>query len=204
MKQLSKIIKLIAIKLEKKIFNFVLPLVFKRDITIISSNCIGTRIYQSAKKRYSSPTINLWMKPADFIKFTERLDFYLEQELIEYSDPQKNYPCGKLCDIKLFFQHYRTFDEAKSKWQERTKRTCTDNFLIIFTDRDGATIQDIKRIAEQKNAIVFCSSNKREYLKSVPNIVFIDGSEDQVGDLYSNYHQLLYRFPFKKVLNYEK
>ncbi|KZP67943.1 DUF1919 domain-containing protein [Enterobacter cloacae subsp. dissolvens] len=199
MKELSKVIKFLVIKIEKTIFNLVLRFVFKKDITIISSNCIGTRIYQSAKKKYTSPTINLWFKPADFIKFTEQLDFYLEQELIEYSDPGINYPCGKLCDVIIFFQHYMTFDEAKIKWQERTKRACTNNPLIIFTDRDGATIQDIKRIAKQKNVIVFCSSDKKQYLESVPNIVFIDGSESQVGDLYSNYHQMLYRFPFKKV-----
>lgn len=199
MKQLSKVISFISIKIKKSIFNLVLSFVFKKDITIISSNCIGTRIYQSAKKKYRSPTINLWFNPADFIKFTEHLDFYLQQELLEYSDPEKNYPCGKLHDVTIFFQHYRTFDEAKSKWQERTKRTCTDNFLIIFTDRDGASIDDLKTIAKHKNSIVFCSSDKREYLKSVPNIVFIDDSESQVGDLYSNYHQMLYRFPFKKV-----
>jgi uncharacterized protein (DUF1919 family) len=52
MKQLSKVISFISIKIKKSIFNLVLSFVFKKDITIISSNCIGTRIYQSAKKKY--------------------------------------------------------------------------------------------------------------------------------------------------------
>ncbi|AVY98479.1 exopolysaccharide biosynthesis protein [Lelliottia sp. WB101] len=199
MKQLLKLVKNIVIKLEKIMFNILLRFFVNKDITIISSNCIGTRVYQSAKKQYKSPTINLWINPSDFIKLTEQLDFYLNQELTEFKDTEKKYPCGKLADITIFFQHYSSFNEAKDKWEQRKKRARTDNYLTIFTDRDGATIQDIKRVAKQKNAIIFCSSDKKQLLESIPNVVFIKTSDRQVGDLYSNYHKLLYRFPFMKV-----
>lgn len=204
MRQILKAIKYIVIKIEKILFDLILQSFFKKKITIISSNCIGTRLYQSAKKEYTSPTINLWINPTDFIKFTEQLDFYLKQDLKEFHDPQKNYPCGKLADITIYFQHYTCFDEAKFKWEQRKERICIDNILIIFTDRDGATINDIKRIAKQKNVIIFCSSDKKKYLKSESNIVFINGAGGEVGDLYSNYHQMLYNFPFRKVCENEK
>ncbi|MCU3986595.1 DUF1919 domain-containing protein [Enterobacter mori] len=204
MKKLLRIFEYIIIKIEQKIFNLILQKRFKKEMTIISSNCVGTRIYQSAKKEYKSPTINLWFNPKDFIKFTEHLQFYLNQDLTEYSDPKKDYPCGKLADLTIFFQHYSNFEEAKNKWEKRKKRILFDNILTIFTDRDGATVNDIKRIAKQKNVIIFCSFDKRQYFKSESNIIFVNGSIGQVGDLYSNYHKMLYNFPFREVFKNEK
>lgn len=199
MKQLLKLIKYVRINAEQIMFNLIIRRTFRKNITIISSNCIGTRLYQSARKEYTSPTVNLWINPTDFIKFTENLNFYLNENLTEFTDPEKNYPCAKLADIRIYFQHYKSFEDAKEKWEERKRRICMDNILVIFTDRDEATIQDIKRIAKQKNSIIFCSSDKKIYLESFPNIVFIDSSNKEVGDLYTNYHQMLYCFPFKKV-----
>lgn len=44
------------------------------------------------------------------------------------------FPVGKCGDITIFFQHYKTFNEAKSKWDERKTRINFDNIYLILVD----------------------------------------------------------------------
>ena len=39
--------------------------------------------------------------------------------------------------------HYGTFEEAKLKWYERSKRVDYSNLYIVMTDRDGCTYEDM-------------------------------------------------------------
>ncbi|EEZ6550672.1 DUF1919 domain-containing protein [Escherichia coli O79:H28] len=183
--------------LKRCIFRLLIRHYFPCDLSIISSNCIGTRLYQSADKKYLSPTINLWMPPADFLKFSCNLEFYIQQELKINNNKQFQYPCGRLGDITLHFQHYKNFEVAKKKWDERKDRINWDKILFIFTDRDGATIDSLVKMADvSKNVFVFCSSKKRNSIKRHENIIFIRSKEISIGDLYTNYDELLFKFPF--------
>lgn len=69
------------------------------DFTIISSNCVGGVIYHDLGLQFKSPTINLWFKPKDYLKFLSDLDKYLEMELSEETDKDVDYPVGLLGDI---------------------------------------------------------------------------------------------------------
>lgn len=102
------------------------------DFTIISSNCVGGVIYHDLGLQFKSPTINLWFKPKDYLKFLSDLDKYLEMELSEETDKDVDYPVGLLGDIHLYFLHYRTFAEAKNKWNSRKKRINKENIYVIF------------------------------------------------------------------------
>lgn len=114
------------------------------DFTIISSNCVGGVIYHDLGLQFKSPTINLWFKPKDYLKFLSDLDKYLEMELSEETDKDVDYPVGLLGDIHLYFLHYRTFAEAKNKWNSRKKRINKENIYVIFTDRDGFDNDDFQ------------------------------------------------------------
>ena len=86
------------------------------------------------------------------------------------------YPVGLLKDIKIYFQHYKTEEEAKAKWNERAKRMDYDKLFILFTDRDGCTEQDIVEFDNlpYKNKVIFVN-------KPHPNIksaVYIRGFEN--------------------------
>ncbi len=79
-------------------------------------------------------------------------------------------------DIKIYFQHYKTEEEAKAKWNERAKRMDYDKLFILFTDRDGCTEQDIVEFDNlpYKNKVIFVN-------KPHPNIksaVYIRGFEN--------------------------
>ena len=48
-----------------------------KDISIISMNCTGGILYHDLGLQFRSPTVNLFMRAEDFIKFCENLEFYL-------------------------------------------------------------------------------------------------------------------------------
>jgi len=86
-----------------------------------------------------SPTVNLFIKADDFIRFVSNIEEYLKYELIEAFDERMTFPVGKLKDVKIYFVHYKTFEEAKKKWQERRMRIRWDNLFLIFCEKDGCT-----------------------------------------------------------------
>ena len=102
---------------------------------MISSNCNGAFILHDLKLRFNSPFVNLWIKPKDFIKLLKNFDEYMRCKLDKITEGGIDYPIGKLKDIKIYFQHYSTFEEAERKWEERKKRIDKENLFVLFTDR---------------------------------------------------------------------
>lgn len=47
------------------------------NFTILASECAGGVIYHKLGLKFLSPTINLWFKPSDFLKFLNNLEYYL-------------------------------------------------------------------------------------------------------------------------------
>lgn len=142
------------------------------DFTIISSNCVGGVIYHDLGLQFKSPTINLWFKPKDYIKFLSNLDKYLKMEVTEETKTDVDYPVGRLGDIHLYFLHYETFAEAKNKWETRKKRINKDNIYIICTDRDGFDDADFKEFLSlpYKHKVLLAGDNhyKSEITKIIP------------------------------------
>ena len=105
------------------------------DFTILSNTCIGGVISHDMGLQFLSPTVNLYMRPEDFVKFMSNLEHYLSAELVETVNPAP-YPVGKLDDLVLYLKHYSSFEEAKEKWDERKKRINYKNIYVMMTDRD--------------------------------------------------------------------
>ena len=107
--------------------------------TLLTNNCIGGVIYHDLGLRFDSPTINLYLKDRDFIEFVINLEFYRKAELIEDTSQHAefNFPVGILKgdsihrDIRIYFQHYKSFGEAAQKWAERSLRI-QSKILVIF------------------------------------------------------------------------
>lgn len=96
--------------------------------------------------RFNSPTVNLWFKPGEFIKFLSQLEYYLyDCEIQEdtQSSEENGYPVGKLDDVRVYFTHYKSFDQAKQKWNDRLKRLNMDNIYIVMVQKDGCTEHNI-------------------------------------------------------------
>ena len=116
-----------------------------RTPSIIASNCIGTFMYYDMKLRYLSPTINLSFEMNDYVRFLEDLPRYLEQPVVPCADDRFDYPCGMIGDVQIRFNHYKTFEEAAAKWEERKKRIDWSNLFLIGIDGDGCTYDSLRR-----------------------------------------------------------
>ncbi len=130
--------------------------------TIISNNCWGGMIYESYNLPKESPTIGCFFMAEDYIKFVARLKEYLEVDL-EFIKPQQSkwrlekevsgdkrfgkYPVGVLRldneSIEVFFLHYKSEEEVKSKWIRRCERINWDKILLKFNDQNGCTQKHI-------------------------------------------------------------
>lgn len=143
--------------------------------SIISSNCNGGIISHDLGLKFMSPTVNLWVKPNDFLKIMSNPRRYFSTEPIQVNS-YLSYPVGKVCDIEVFFQHYDTFDDARKKWVERSKRVDYNNMFFLLTERDGCTINDIERFDafSYENKVVFTHVPYLQYKSSF----YIRGFED--------------------------
>lgn len=104
-------------------------------ISIISQNCIGGVLYHDLGMQFLSPTVNLFIKEPDFVRFVLNLEHYLGCSLqMQWGG---EYPIGTLDDITIYFMHYDTCEEAKLAWERRTKRVDLDRILVLATDRNG-------------------------------------------------------------------
>ncbi|MGF0057460.1 DUF1919 domain-containing protein [Limosilactobacillus reuteri] len=156
-------------KLQKQLNN--------KDFTIISSTCVGGKIYHDLGLKFTSPTINLWIGANDFLKFVKNLKYYLEScDLREVKDTNEGHPVGALGEgnerIIIHFTHYPNFQIAKEKWNLRKKRVNYDKIYIFFTDMNGGDSVDIVKEFNKlpyKNKVMFTGKD----LSSYSNTFFI-------------------------------
>lgn len=150
-----------------------------RDATIISSNCNGEFIYYDMKLPFLSPTINLSFDMNDYVRFLENLHWYMEQPITPYQDERFDYPCGMLGDIEIRFNHYKTFDEAVTKWEERKKRIKWDNLYVIAIDGDNCSEESLHRFDNlpYKHKVIFTHLPRPD----IQSAYYLKGFEDQPG-----------------------
>jgi len=144
--------------------------------TIISSDCNGAIILNDIGLKFNTPTVNLFMNAKDFVKFTSNLHEYLgeEHKLIEI-ESECDYPVGLLLDIKIYFMHYNSFDEAFSKWEERKKRVNWNNIFLMMTDRNNCEYEDLVEFDSLPyNKVIF---TKQKY-SNIKSSFYISGFEE--------------------------
>lgn len=156
-----------------------------RQITIIANNCIGGFIYHYLGLRFESPTINLFILPKDYIKMLKDFKKFFDPDapIIEVKS-EKSYPVGEIYGCKLYFMHYKQFDEAVSKWRERCRRININSIYVMMTDRDGCTLDDMKDFdsLDYKHKVIFTCSQHDDIKSSF----YIHGFTGQpsVGQLH--------------------
>ena len=109
-----------------------------QQFSLLTSDCMAGLIYHTMGRRFLSPTINMSIEDRDFLKFLTNMDYYLEQNLV--FGEKVHYPIGYLGEgdrrIRICFEHYKTENEAKEKWEERKKRLQFNNIFIVVADRN--------------------------------------------------------------------
>lgn len=150
-----------------------------KDVTLLSNNCIGGCICHDLKSRFNSPFVNLWLNPKDFIKYCEKIEHYRACTLrfLPEDSQMLHYPVAQLDDIKIYFQHYHSNEEAEKKWIERTKRMDLSNIYCIMVGRDGCTEDDILKLSTLPYPSASLVHTKG--LAKLPNTYFIPGFEHE-------------------------
>lgn len=143
--------------------------------TFLCPNCLGGILFHDLGLKFQSPTVNLMMFQTDFVKLVLNLDEYLEQEFTFYDDPDYICPCAYLGDITVHFTHYKTAEEAVSKWKERAERIDRDNMFIFAMERDGLSREDIQALGTLpvRGIVVFTANEYRDipYALYLPELV---------------------------------
>lgn len=133
----------------------------KRDIAllkdkkfvIVCDNCWAGSVYQWLERPYNSPFISIGFYGDCYVKLLSNLDYYLNLPLefvkeSKYNYREINYPLAKLGDIEAHFTHYKTEEEAKTKWPRRAARmleeTNKDNYVFMMSDAWYANEQNFK------------------------------------------------------------
>lgn len=147
--------------------------------TIIASNCNGEFIYYDMNLQFRSPTINLSFEMNDYVKMLEQFDWYMKQKIVPYEDSRFDYPVGLLGDIEIRFNHYKTFEEAVQKWEERKKRIDKENLFFLAIDGDECTYESIKKFDQLpfKNKVIFTHIPYPEF----ESAHYIKGFENEKG-----------------------
>lgn len=169
------------------------------DITIFSQNCIGGVLYHDCNAKFLSPTINLYILPAEFFEFVNNYEKYFS-ELPVITDGV-NYPVGTLSDdIKINFMHYNDKSEAFEKWESRKKRINRDKIFIICIERDGFDENDYISFKKLSYPKVLFTRNVE--WKDDPDCIYISKykNEKEVPDIIP-YRIMYYKYLLPKKIN---
>lgn len=182
-----------------------------KDFCIISSNCIGSKIYQLMNLPYNTPSVGLFFFAPDFIKFASNLKEYINNKLVpinssKYVEANESirlngmYPIGKLGDVEIHFLHYSDWSEVLKKWNSRSLKINYDRLFFIFTDRDLCNYSILRAFDQLPYSKKVCFTAKKYDLRSCVQIP-IFSTRNCVGDLYNNFHILNKYFDFAEWLN---
>ena len=179
-----------------------------KNFTIISDNCWGGFIYQRYNLKYRTPTIGLFFYPQDYIRFLENINYYLSIPLkvgtrkdSKYKDinPERDYPIGVLDDVEIQLLHYKSCEEAISKWEKRKKRIDFNNCLIKMSNRSSLFTADIYQRFENlkfKNKILFTKDNVK-----YKDCIYVEKFKDIVDTNVSEIPFTLKKIKLRKILN---
>lgn len=159
-----------------------------KNFTLLCNDCVAGAIYHQFDLEFKSPTINLYMSHEDFLYYCCNLNTFKDFTLEELHSAEYNFPVGLLTShnknihpIKLFFMHYSTFEEAKQKWINRSKRINDNNLYVLF---DYTNENDInKSTIDSFNAVPY-----KKIMLYNKGVLGISDVKDSYGISFRNEH----------------
>lgn len=113
---------------------------------------------------------------------------------------------GKM--VHIYFLHYKSFAEAKQKWEDRKKRINLNNMFIIFEMANSTNEQLLKdfNLVPYKNKIAFVNqvTNRNDnglFALSIYNKDYISGKILHYQHFPFSYKMYLDEFDYVKWLN---
>lgn len=146
-----------------------------KNFVIVSNNCWGGALYRWYKRSYNTPFVGLFLYGPCYMKLLSNFHYYMSLDLkfvksSKYPDREVTYPVALLGDIEIHFTHYKNEEEAKTKWERRTKRMLQekklDNYFFKICDRERVTKKHLLDFHElpYKNKVSFALDDHPELL----------------------------------------
>ena len=112
----------------------------------------------------------------------------MEEELAFFHG-EYDYPTAFLGDVKIYFNHSKTEDDARNDWNRRKSRINYDNLYIIMYDRNGLTNEDFETLSDIvcKNKVVLSTSENQQFSfvkKLVPHNERVNGPQCLDKDIF--------------------
>ena len=124
-------------------------------LSIFSMNCFGGMLSHTLGLPFLSPFINLWLSEKNFIELLHAPRAYMEKnflfkEMARQPDLNFDYPVVALYDIVIYMNHYRSFDAAVEKWNERKQRINWKNIFVTMYTEDEKILQEFDALPYDK------------------------------------------------------
>ena len=124
-------------------------------LSIISRGCFGGMISNMLALPFRSPFVDLWLYEKDFNRLLRNPRAYMEEDLVFKSKEYKAYAGFEIAtytceDVSIVMEHYKDFDEAVRKWNERKKRINWDNLLIVNILEDPELLREFDAMPYDK------------------------------------------------------
>lgn len=134
----------------KKYFKKIQKGITDEELFLVSSDCVSGVIYHQLGRKFCSPFINLYIPIKEYFILINDFKNFMSSELYEDKESPNPFPVGYLTNkngdkVHIKFMHYKTFTEAKCKWEERLKRF---NFNKYFCILNCSTLKD-REVAEE-------------------------------------------------------
>lgn len=121
----------------------------KEGLSVFSNDCWSGFLCQNLAIEQQSPTKNMFMTEADYLRFLPNLTYYLTECEPVFDrwneggyEGQPFYPVLRLGDIYLYCNHSDNPEEEINKWQRRKKRVNPSNMLFEFATADPLYMQE--------------------------------------------------------------
>ena len=181
------------------------------DVSIFCNCCIGGAMYHDLRKRFMSPTINLYFAHHHFIDFVLNLKDYLENgHLLDSGrkEPTNNAPIGLLkCQglptLEIHFLHYHSFEDAYDKWFSRCKRVNYQKIFLVIEAKDTHEHELLNEYVNLPyNKIIF-TNLESDSSKNIMHMNFYDRFKKPITSYTSIFAKKGYdQFDFKKAIFY--
>ena len=144
-------------------------------------------MYHKLGKKFLSPTINLWMHDEDVFKFVHNMDYYLSLPL-RFVQTDAGYPVAYCGDVLIYFNHYKSEQDAEDKWNERKARINRDNLFLICADRPNTKLITHEDMLSLKD--IYCRGKVVFSIRQYDDIDYIVPlPKDPGGDYVNIYMQ---------------
>ena len=99
----------------------------------------------------------MFFEDSDYIRFLRNPRVYFDGEISHQKNEweprmHKYYPVGEIGNVSLHFNHYKTFEDAVKKWNERKQRINWYNLFAVMHTENKEILEQFEELPYGKKA----------------------------------------------------